>query len=96
MVKGSSVICFHYRLVSKEYESTRDASHRGKETDTRCCSVYNYNTVNTGVLIPALADKWHLATQILEKKNWKEIMINQKWSLEKDVLHVHALFLQVS
>ena len=37
-----------------------------------------------------------LATQVLEKKNWKEIKTNQKWSLEKDVLHVHVLFLQVS
>ena len=32
-----------------------------------------------------------LATQILEKKFWEEI--NQKWSLEKEVLHVHALSL---
>ena len=32
------------------------------------------------------------------KKNLKEIKIevNQKWSLDKDVLHVNALFLQVS
>ena len=30
------------------------------------------------------------------KNVWKEIKINQKWSLEKEVLHVHALFLQVS
>ena len=30
-----------------------------------------------------------LATQILGKKNWKEIKINQKWSLKKDILHVH-------
>ena len=37
-----------------------------------------------------------LAIQILEKKNLKEIKINQKWSLDKDVLHVNALFLQVS
>ena len=34
-----------------------------------------------------------LATQILEKNFWNDIKINQKWSLEKDVFHVHALFL---
>ena len=30
------------------------------------------------------------------KNIWEEIKINQKWSFEKDFLHVHALFLQVS
>ena len=36
-----------------------------------------------------------LATKILEKK-LEETKINQKWSLEKDILHAQALFLQVS
>ena len=38
-----------------------------------------------------------LATEILGKNFWKEIKVNQKWSLKNDVFHVHALmFLQVS
>ena len=49
-------------------------------------------TINTGVEA-ALTDKTHPK---FGKRFRKEIRINQKWSLEKDFLHAHALFLQVS
>ena len=54
-------------------------------------------TVNTGVKA-ALTDKPHpeFGNSNFGKNFWKEIKINQKWSLENDVFHVHALFLQVS
>jgi len=54
-------------------------------------------TVNTGVQT-ALADKPHPEFGSLDfgKTIWKEIQINQKWRLEKDVLPVHALFLEGS
>ena len=53
-------------------------------------------TVNTRVQA-ALADKPHPEFGNLNfgKQFWKKIKINQKWSLEKDFLHIHALFLQV-
>ena len=56
-----------------------------------------WSIVNTGVKA-ALADKPHLefGNSNFGKNFCKEVKINKKWSLEKEVLHVHALFLQVS